>query len=226
MLMHPLFENPVQATEGQVQTLVIESPKLLSQLLGELTQQAHGDAGRYILSLNGKNIELKDKVKLIYDPFSLSCNEKMILSSIYFEIKCLALDEAHYLHTNESLEHLTKYLNNLASEVDLSVFSEMPSIQDIIKAVTPSFEEAYESLLDRICQYLDAIFKHTSIALIIFVNLKKYLNEADYINFVKHIRYEKYKVLLIESGLEGSIKGEEITIIDSDLCEIRSNPII
>lgn len=55
--------------------------------------------------------------------------------------------------------------------------------------------------------------------LVIFLNLKLYISETDLENIYKHIIYNKFNVLLIESSCpENKLKYEKIKIIDKDLC--------
>jgi CRISPR type II-A-associated protein Csn2 len=113
-------------------------------------------------------------------------------------------------------------MNTVSSDVDISVHANSPCIGDLIKFVSPVFDDNYSSLVERVCNYIDAASKYTKVGLFIFIHLKSYFTEEEYLLFCKHIVYSKRNVLLIESEVGYLNDNEKVVVIDGDLCEIRS----
>jgi CRISPR-associated protein Csn2 len=218
---HPNWESPIIFEDDLVKAIVVESPGAMSGLLSQLNSQVQGDVGPYVLSVRGKSIPIKGNVSLIFNPFAVSPNEKQIISKVYSTVVNTSLGEDKYLYTNEMLSRLEAFINSVLVDVDVSLHTGSFRIDDIIKAVEPYFDENYSSLLERVCDYLDAAAKYAKIVLFVFVHLRSYFSEEDYDLFLRHVSYQKYNVILFETDANVLSGKEELVIIDHDLCEIR-----
>jgi CRISPR type II-A-associated protein Csn2 len=221
-LMHPFWETAFEFDGDAVKAVVVESQELYSEFLSELSIQIQGESGVFVLSDNGKTMSIKGNVCLIFNPFVLSQNEKQILTGVYSELVAEALGEDKYVRTNEVISELCSFMNSLALEVDVMLHVEAPSINDVVKVVAPYYEENYDSLVERVCSYMDAAVKYTKVKLFVFVHLLTYISDIEYEVFLKHVLYQKYNVMLFESSSARLSGCEDILIIDEDLCEIRS----
>ncbi len=110
----------------------------------------------------------------------------------------------------------------LSGDLDILLELDHFLLNDLLKTATFAFREDYSSLVERICSYLGAAARYTKTKLFIFVNLFQYLSESDYSQFIREMCMRKYHILLIESGIHSPMEGEEMTVVDNDLCEITN----
>ncbi len=60
-LAHPDFEMPIEFNENQNNVLVIENPILFTRYITELRNQLDGGDGQFVLSNNGKEMQVSIK---------------------------------------------------------------------------------------------------------------------------------------------------------------------
>jgi CRISPR type II-A-associated protein Csn2 len=222
ILSHPNWESPIIFEGDSIKAIVVESPDAMAELLSQLNDQVQGNTGPYVWSVHGKPITIRGNVGLVFNPFVVSPNEKQIISKVYSTVVNASLGEDKYALTNDMLSRLESFINSILMDVDVSLHAGAFRIDEIIKAVAPCFDEDYSSLLERVCDYLDAATKYARIVLFAFVHLRSYFSEEDYNLFLRHVSYQKYNVILFETDVNCLSGKEELVIIDHDLCEIRT----
>jgi len=219
MLSHYHFNDPLSFDGNAINILVVENRRMFSEIIQELLSQISGDAGKFYLSNKGTEIPIPGKVDIIIDPFSTELNERDILNKLYANMKTDALGEEQYSSTNKALAEMGKMTQELMNRQPVVLESSDLDIIAVLRSMNVIFSTP-ESLLERLCDYLDVCSEYRKIALFVFVNLKSYLCEEDLKLFYSHIVYNKRSVLLLERCESPSHPQEKVTIIDNDLCEI------
>ncbi len=98
--------------------------------------------------------------------------------------------------------------------------TENNSIDNILKQLKVSFN-VQDNLLDNLLLILDIEHVFQFNDLLIFVNLKQYLNKVELIELYKYAIYNKVQILLIDSQSYGCTQNyEKKLIIDENLEEI------
>ena len=223
-LFHPSFENPFLFEENLINVLVIENGKTLYELTYELLNQINGEDGDWVLSDENKlkDLDLEKTFYFITEPFTLDFNNKKIQNKLLAKLKEIAVDEEHYSLTNDIIGQNVVYIEKILEKVDYSLeYNTLPDINSFIKIFDIKLQPDYNSVLEKILEYLKVINRFLNINSFAFLNLKSYLTDEELELFYKDCFYSKYNLLLIESTVrEHRFCCEKYRIIDKDLCEL------
>lgn len=99
-------------------------------------------------------------------------------------------------------------------------FSDRLDIVGLLKAMDVKYEEIEESLLEHLIRYIKLVVELLGVKLIIFVNLRSYLSDRQFMGLIQEIKYQEIKALFIENQEKACIEGGMRYIIDKDGCEI------
>jgi CRISPR-associated protein Csn2 len=218
-LGHYDLGSPIELSEDRASVLIVENPRLMSRLIADLIVQRDGSEGGFALWDGGESVPLDKAMEVVFDPFSADVNKREILAKLYGRMKGDALGEDLYMHTNGLLSEIEAGLRRIIDDNGSNLESDSPDIVGLFKLANVRFAVS-ESLLERLCDYMDACHGYLGARIFVFVNLKSFLSEQEMLKMYEHSRYHKHVLLLIENRQSWS-SGEETTrIIDSDLCEI------
>ena len=92
--------------------------------------------------------------------------------------------------------------------------------KSIFKLYNVRIGENYNSLCEKIEEYVKVLADILHIKLLIFLNIKEYLTEEEIDNLQKICFYKKIFLLLIESEERFVLDNEKTFIIDKDRCLI------
>jgi len=213
------LNDPIEFEEGHVNVLVIENPDYMSKIIKELLSQSDGVDGGFELFENNASIKISENLSIIVDPFSININERDILNKLYSIMKKDALDEELYLTTNTFLSEIENNIKKIMERQPNLLESDIPDIVGLFKLLNVHFIVS-DSLIERICDYVDISSKYRKIKLFVFVNLKSFLSVSEMIQLYAHLNYHKIHILLIENRQSPSIECEIARIVDTNLCEI------
>ena len=83
-LVHPDFFCPMEFVENQIETVIIESPQVLSTYLSELQNQIEGTGeGQWRLSEKGELLQIEKNCNMLLNPFQLDLNNRKIVTALY-----------------------------------------------------------------------------------------------------------------------------------------------
>ena len=159
-------------------------------------------------------------MKIYTDYFELQLNSNKVtnemvkyFSRIFKEEDKLALQKQY----KKLIDLYKRILNNIDVPI---VIEENNSIESTLKYLKVSFA-IQDNLLDNLLLIIDIehVFRFNN--LLIFVNLKQYLNNEELIELYKYAIYNKIKIMLIDSQSYGCTQNyEKKLIIDENLEEI------
>lgn len=221
-IIHPDVASPIIDGTHNCYEWIIESPKLFSKYIQELSNQIDGQEGNFILLDNEKELDISKYAEIIIDPLSIDLNNRKIINKLYTELSQMAYEEENYLHTQEILSAIQEYFICLEqnSEYLLCTDSET-DISAIFKFLNVRFENVADNLCEKINQYVKIVAELLRKKIIVFVNLCSYLSDVQLCELIKNIAYYEITVLLIESHQSyPSIPDKKCVIIDKDGCEI------
>jgi len=219
LLSHYEFDSPLKFDEGSIPILIIENPSYMTKFIGELLSQSNKGEGGFELFENDVSVSISDKVEIIINPFSANVNEREILNKLYAVMKKDALDEELFLDTNTFLSDIETNVKKIMARQSIPLDSDTPDIIGLFKLLGVCFVVP-DSLLEKICDYIDICSEYLKTKLFIFVNLKSFLNESEIIQLYNHLNYHKTHILMIESSQSNTLENESIRVIDEALCEI------
>lgn len=219
-LVHSEYDIKIELKENIVNLLVIENREIMSELVGEIYNQCNGSEGRFTLSENLKELKFEKEASMVLEPFTINCNEKKVITKLYKEIEELALENL-YVESMDLYSCIIKYSNELCQMVpyNLTTRTDFTPL-DIIKLSNIKIEEDDSTLFEKIINYLGVMSSICRIKLVIFVNLKTFLNHEEIDELYKYANYNKIHLFLIESIYHKDNICEKTIVIDKDKCII------
>ncbi|MBD5452238.1 MAG: type II-A CRISPR-associated protein Csn2 [Lachnospiraceae bacterium] len=215
------LERPINFSSEQCALWVIESPKKFAEYVQELCVQQAGGEGRFVLSENDKEVNFEKYVEIVINPFSVDINDKRILGKLYKELQQKALGETMYLHTQKIISALNQYFMELEQqETYFLTVDEEIDMTAIFKAMGVKVESYADNYIQNISQYMKLIAELLDKKVMIFVNLRSYMEIEQIEEIMKEAVYNGIEVLFIESNQKNFPKGITQYIIDNDICEI------
>ena len=122
--------------------------------------------------------------------------------------------------TNELITLLESYLLDLSVELTGDIEFSKITWENIIKAVGIGFTENYDSLAEKILDYMELVREYDSEKMFITLNLRSYISDDEMNKFVNDVVARGYKLLMVENIEYPIIEHEKRYIIDADKCII------
>lgn len=199
--------------------LSIENKKKFRNICFNLLNNLN-DYDKFILTKNHCNkLETSKYIDVINNIFNLDIN-KIFLNRLYKNL--IQYNNEFLLDKKIKLSTIiNEYILDISSDYnyDFSMTSDI-NLLDILKSV--DLKICIESdLLDIILNYLKLSNELYNYDIFIFFNIKQIFSTTEIEEIYKFCRYNKLKLILIESSLSyKNLDYEKHYIIDNDLCEI------
>ena len=219
-LLGEFSKEPIDIREGEIFELVIENQRLFRNTIEDFKFQIDGEKGKTVLSINNTPIPIKRHVEVFESITLFDVNTKLVLSKIHSILGDIAIDESHYLQSQELLSSIEKYFDDLGDAYGFSLDYSKMSMDAVIKAVSPRLAEDYSNALEAFIDYMDFINSIERDKLYVFINLRSFFNDTEIKSFIDTVALKGIRVLLIESIERNKIGSIRKLVIDSDLCEI------
>lgn len=217
------IDNDIIISDDNIFNIEIENRTYFYRLIKDLNCISNGidttQESDIIFFKDNMELNLFNKIDLYIDYFNIDFNSKKILNSLYKSIKSTVSEEdknkinSYYLKIKNILS--TSFLDyslplNMSDEYDIDI---------IIKLLKINIEKK-NSLLENLLLLIDINNTFKINELLIFVNLKQYLNKEELNELYKYSIYNNIKILLIDSQCYGACNEyEKKLIIDSNLDE-------
>lgn len=218
-MVHPKITNRIEVSEQRINTLVIESPGFLYDLVNDIKKQIDNLDGNTILSFHNEPISFHKYADLITDPLSFEINNRKIMTKILSALEKCGLEDVYYEQTRKLMAQIEAYINELALNFEANIVCDDISLQRILKAAEIYVADEYERLIDRIYAYMELVREFEGDKLFIFVNLSSFVEFEQLQEFAVTVIGHAYRVLLIDSQDFKRLENENRLIIDQDLCE-------
>ena len=222
-LIHPDFLVEIPCNENKITNIVIESPSVFQQYIGELYEQIEGKEGAWVLSEGGVPLELKKVSEMIINPYGLNINNKKILGKLYESIKKDILQSDRLIEWNELLAGIHNFLESLFSDYDYFLdYAEEIDVKEVLKIMNVAFNENEGGRLERLIDYCNLHQQVLGTTVFILVNIKSYFSLEQLQYLYEEAFYKKFYLIIIENK-EYSIDNEQEIryIIDEDQCVIQ-----
>lgn len=200
--------------------LVIKNKKYLYLLVNSLLNEDIDNKYLLIIDDNNKQQNNDDYIEFIPSIFLLNFNSKKNLTIINKQIK-----NQYKTSIKETIEIIYTYLldlqKNICIDFDIELISNIDLIEDdILKLINFEIKDKYDSILDKIINYMKIINQLRKIKIFIFLNLSVYLNKEEIKLLLKESKYYDFKIILIENNEEIIDLFDTKRILDEDLCLI------
>lgn len=214
------IENEIEFIDDKISIIEIENKSYFYRTIELFNKLYNGEDTEQIrLYENNSEINLCNQVYLIVDYFNMDLNTKRNINLLYKLISC-NINENTHIELNKLNKKINSLLKKTFVEIDIPIqISNDFDINNYIKLFSPSIKNG-GNLLERLMLIIDFERTFRLNKLIVFVNLKQYINEAELLEFYKYAIYNKVNIVLIELFSSKVINVYEKKLkIDSDLVE-------
>lgn len=215
------WERQILLDSQRITEWIVESPDLFSQIVQQLPQQINGGSAGFVLSDSEKELDLSKCAEMIINPFAIDFNDKKIQKKLYAELLEISKGEELYLTTQEILNSLNNYFLQLESisgyELETDVEVDMLAL---FKAMGIQVQDYAADFFETLIQYIKVMADLMKKKLIIFVNIRSYLNDIQIEQVSEIAVYNEIAILFIENIQRDFSKQRKYYIIDKDGCEI------
>lgn len=217
------IDNNIDFDNSYINCLEIENKNYFYKIVNDINSISNGNILEDVIFSDDeyKELNLSNKINMVFDYFNFDFNSKKIISIINKKIN----DNISV----ENKENLSKLYNKIRkiylpilNDMDLNIdINNVFDLDSIIKLLNVSIKSK-DNLLDNLFLLVD-IEKELSInKIIVFINLKQYLNNNELIELYKYLLYNNVVVLLIDSQSYGVCNEyEKKLIIDDELEEYK-----
>lgn len=213
------LENLLILNSENVLTIEIENKKYFYRVVNDLNSLSNGEIVEDITFYNKENEEITGKFKVFINYFDFEFNSKKYTSDINkYIINEMDENDKNNLFKayNKLIESFLKILNK--SDLPFQILEDI-TIDNIVKNLKLSITSK-SNLLDNLLLLIELEKTLNTNNILIFINLKQYLNKQELIELYKYSIYNKINIILIDSQCYGgTIDYENKLIIDSNLDE-------
>ena len=219
-LVYGKYDISMSLEENSVNELIIENPRVLAEMVQELTAQTEGAEGGFTLSEDGKPLSIEKNLVFIKDPFSVDVNQRKLLVKLYGELEEYTKDVL-FLEGGDFFHAYIRYMDGVCEKSGLFLtYEEQPKAEDIFKLAKLRIDCQAESLVEQIAKYLRVWAELLHQEVFIFLNLKLFLTKEELESLYQECFYRKVQIILIEDVFTEKILQEKIYLIDKDKCII------
>ena len=219
-LSHPELTDFICWKENQIPVLVLESPVQYRKTIFELSSQAAGEEGEFVLSLDYEPLDCADHLHVIRDYFSLTLDDRKLQNRFQTLLWQLIWEELA-AQTDHLQQEILTYLQTLSLHLDYPVSPlQGDYIQPLLKAVRYQISLEEMEPLEQLMEYIklySALMKHQCF---ILVGAHSYFSSAELLQLYQMAFYQKWRILLIEPKLDQFLPAEEVILLDQDFCEL------
>jgi len=220
--MHPLFLEPINiGNETKINNLIVENQKIFTNMLLDICNQINQFTGEFVLSRDNKIIDIHKYCELITTFVPFDINRKNLLNKLLQKIQSIAIAEDFVMQTQTIKATNLKYIYDILEKLDYNIdISDNFDISYIFKGADVKFSNDYDSLAEKLIDYMITANSLENEKCYILVNLRCYLNDNEVEELYKTALYNKLKILIISGNDNHTLSNEKKTIIDKDLCQI------
>lgn len=223
-IFHPSLETPLVLSPSAVQVLAVEAPREFYRLVGSLDAQLGGGEGDFSFLRDGKEISPEKEGTIVCDLFHFDLNEKKVVNLLLKRLSELSREGTLQYALSEINGKIEQYLFEVFSALPFSLTHDELTAEELFKGENVRFEKTYDTLLEKIVCYINAMIALKNCRFFVFVHLKTTLDDEELRALYHHCEMEKVGLLLLEYGTPRPLLSEErAIIITEDLCEILVN---
>jgi len=216
------LDNTLHLSSSYVTSLEIENKKLFFRIVNDFCNIANGNITDEIyISEENEEIDISNKVNIVIDYFNLDFNTRKNLNELTKNLKD-NLGEKELIEITTYYNKIEKIIVGKATEttVKLNIPNEF-NIDNLLKNFKFEIEEK-TNLINKLYLLLDLEMLLNYNKLIIFVNIKQYLEKKDIEELIKYAQYNELNLLLIDNNSYGiTMNNEKKLIVDNDLVEFQ-----
>ena len=209
----------IELPEERIAVRIIENKLAMREIVHSIWEQCDGSEGEFVLS-EDKVLKIGKVCHSILNPFCIDFNNKKIISTLYGEMSNAAEE-----YIQEKAE-LNSGVINILDKVSLALgYSGLEynydfAWNDLFKVYGVKLSIEYDSLLEKLVEYIKLMSKLCGIQVVFLVNIKLFLSNEELLELYSAACYNKVRLVLIEGNEQEKLEKERLYIIDKDNCFI------
>lgn len=217
------IDNVITFDNRSINCLEIENKSYFYKIVNDINNISVGNVIEDVIFTDDeyKELNLSNKINITFDYFNFDFNSKKIISIINKKV-----NENISINDKDDLSKLYNKIRKIylpiLNDMDLNIDINNDFDLDLIIKLLNITIKSKDNLLDNLFLLID-IEKELNInKIIVFINLKQYLNKNELIELYKYLLYNNIVVLLIDSQSYGICNEyEKKIIIDEELEEYK-----
>lgn len=218
--VHSEINHVFDTKTGKVPTLVIENPGLLYRLLVDIRGQLAGINGKCVVSNEGKILNFEKSAELLTEYVPFTINRKNLLNKASASLERSVMEGDLYVEAMELLHHVESFLLKASFDFNGDIIFSKMNFASLVKASGLEFREEYESLPEKVIDYMELVAEFEGEKLFILYNLRSLISDQETELFLDTALRREYNILMLESSEHSRLSNEQRYIVDDSLCEI------
>jgi len=218
------FDNDIFFEDEYVNVIEIENKPLFVQIVESLNDISNGlvSKEKIFFYQNDVEIELYNKIDVIFDIFNFDFSKRKTLNQLYMKIENVIKSDSNMARKfNDNINELITLVNPALNDFDIEFTRDDNfSIPDFLKFIKLNINLKEKTIVDKTLLIIDLESILSFNEIIIFIDLKKYVSDDELLEIYKYSKYKGVKILLVESVSDGVSKEyEKKLIIDQNFDE-------
>lgn len=210
------YENDLMFEYSCVNSIEMLNKKAFYQLLKDINNLNEQSNISFIE--NGELVNSQSKISIVYDYVNFDFDNKKIVNGIINLIN-ENINEKQKNEINKFYKRLVEEYNKIVGDLDLKLeIQDDFSVENITKLLKVRLVRK-DSLFDNLLLLIDVENELQLNKLLVFVNLKDYLESSELEEFYKYAIYKEVNLLLLDNNKHITSKFEKKLLIDDDLVE-------
>lgn len=211
----------VESVERKLTTIILENPKTYSDFIMELNECILGNESNIgIFEDSGESIR-HTRCAMVWNPYLIQMNTKPILGKIYKEMEQIATEE-FWNDMQDVHMKIVRYLDGILMKLPYPLeYSLDMKPDDVFRLYKVLFSENYESVLEKLCDYVKIVSRVCGLKCLFLLNLHDFLCMDEINELIKIANYHEMQLICIESHQRRSHKDEHTYLLDESDCVIR-----
>ena len=220
-LLYTDWDTPLIFEETHVPTLVVENKTLLRTIVTELYYQVKDSNGKWILSKEDVPLDIAKSTVIVNMGMPFDGDSKLLLSKINARLEKQAMDEEHFVDTQQVLATLQQYAQDLLFDIPFDLQPATITAVGLIKLLSVHMCDDYHNDLEKLLDHMQLLRHFDSEKLFVLIQLRSFYDDNEVTMFLQSAIANRLPVLLIDGTDYPRLPCEKRKIIDNDLCEIE-----
>ena len=157
--------------------------------------------------------------ELIDGLIGFDINKKSLLNKINSAVEKTAMSDIYYQKSAEVLSVVEAYIDGLCLDLPGNIEASKINVPAIIKMAGICINDDYNSIPEKLIDYMELVREYDRDKLFIFVNMRSFFDDDTMSAFFSTVIDHELKILLIDAHSENKLANENRLTVDEDLCE-------
>ena len=218
-LAYTCMQTVIDTDISEVNTLVVENSDYFRTFLQEIVNQINGESGGVTLSVNNAPVDIPKYLEVLdrFVPFDI--NKKSLLTKIMAALERASMNETNLEPTQRLMAEIENWADTIAFSELCDIMCTKVSASTILRAIGVELIDDYDSLGEKILDYMGLVREYDRDKLFLLVNLRSYLSSKDVELFLHDVLTRGFHVVLLDSHDYDRVLSERRIVVDADLCE-------